>query len=97
MVLQRALYSAPLTGGTLTWRQNENEARYANNGGLPPDLSLIIKVSWALCHHSHFWRRLTPFLSLRLSCLVSVFCDERVEHEEDSGSRHACENNESLR
>ena len=44
MVLQRALYSAPLTGGTLTWRQNENEARYANNGGLPPDLSLIIKA-----------------------------------------------------
>ena len=25
--------------------QNENEARYANNGGLPPDLSLIIKVT----------------------------------------------------
>jgi len=24
--------------------QNENEARYANNGGLPPDLSLIIKA-----------------------------------------------------
>ena len=77
--------------------QNENEARYANNGGLPPDLSLIIKVSWALCHHSHFCRRLSPFLSLRLSCLVSVFCDERVEHEEDSGSRHASENNDSLR
>ena len=28
--------------------QNENEARYANNGGLPPDLSLIIKVCWPL-------------------------------------------------
>ena len=25
-------------------KQNENEARYANNGGLPPDLSLIIKA-----------------------------------------------------
>ncbi len=24
--------------------QNENEARYANNGGLPPDLSLIVKA-----------------------------------------------------
>ena len=28
---------------TLPPLQNENEARYANNGGLPPDLSLIIK------------------------------------------------------
>ena len=28
----------------MTRWQNENEARYANNGGLPPDLSLIIKA-----------------------------------------------------
>jgi len=26
------------------YMQNENEARYANNGGLPPDLSLIVKA-----------------------------------------------------